>query len=337
MAASSGDDIPAQLSALLGHSVKRIRITDETPPRISVIDAAIALTGKSHHDVAQDFRRVSEQYPEVGTKCSHFRFKGRGQRDTPITTIHGLVELVFLLPGRQAAQVRRQAAELLVRYLGGDLSLVDEVCRLRGFQEELAVRAPMDPRRFFGESVEAAAAPSAEYVSRLCTDVVGRTVPVMIEKLTSYIDERLAQLGTRQIVNLNVRAPKRAAPHLPRIANDIAGAGRPLPLAKFLDEKEREDTSWKSVRRSFTPAFGMLTQVLKKKKLKDEGRQGMYVEQNHRAQILYAEEDRALMDQAWELTTAHREDLIGRSEPPAPAVQDRPSVLDLLQRVPEAE
>ena len=37
------------------------------------------------------------------------------------------------------------------------------------------------------------------------------------------------------------------------------------------------------------------------------------------------------------LTTAHREDLIGRSEPPAPAVQDRPSVLDLLQRVPEAE
>ena len=110
-----------------------------------------------------------------------------------------------------------------------------------------------------------------------------------------------------------------------------------LPLAKFLDEKEREDKSWKSVRRSFTPAFGMLTQVLKKKKLKDEGRQGMYVEQNHRAQILYAEEDRALMDQAWELTTAHREDLIGRSEPPAPAVQDRPSVLDLLQRVPEAE
>ena len=100
-------------------------------------------------------------------------------------------------------------------------------------------------------------------------------------------------------------------------------------------EKEREDTSWKSVRRSFTPAFGMLTQVLKKKKLKDEGRQGMYVEQNHRAQILYAEEDRALMDQAWELTTAHREDLIGRSEPPAPAVQDRPSVLALLQRASE--
>ena len=80
MAASSRDDIKAQLAALLGHTVKRIRITDDVPPRISVIDAAIALTGKSHHDVAQYFRHISEQYPEVGTTCSQFRFKGRGQR-----------------------------------------------------------------------------------------------------------------------------------------------------------------------------------------------------------------------------------------------------------------
>ena len=332
MAASSGDDIKTQLAALLGHTVKRIRITDDVPPRISVIDAAIALTGKSHHDVAQDFRRISEQYPEVGTKCSHFRFKGRGQRDTPITTIHGLVELVFLLPGRQAAQVRRKAAELLVRLLGGDISLVDEVCALRGFQEQLAVQAPDDPRRVFGRAVEAAAAPSAEYLSQVCTDIVGRTVPVMIEKLSSYIDERLANLGNRQIVNLNVRALKRPASQLPQIANDIAGAGRPFPIAKFMDEKEREDPTWKSVRKSFAPAFGMLTQVLKKKKLKDEGRQGTYVEQNHRAQLLYTEEDRELMEQAWELAAAHREDLTGGCEPPAPVVQGTPSVLDMLRR-----
>ena len=48
--------------------------------------------------------------------------------------------------------------------------------------------------------------------------------------------------------------------------------------------------------------------------------------------MLYVEEDRELMDQAWELTEAHREDLMGRSEPPAPAVQDKPSVIALLQR-----
>ena len=64
---------------------------------------------------------------------------------------------------KQAARVRRQAAELLCRYLGGDISLVDEVCRLRGFQEELAVQAPDDPRRAFGEAVEST--PSGEYLS----------------------------------------------------------------------------------------------------------------------------------------------------------------------------
>ena len=158
----------------------------------------------------------------------------------------------------------------------------------------------------------------------------------MIGKLTSYIDERLANLETRKVVNLNVRAPKRAAPHLPQIADDISLAGRPFPIAKFLDEKEREDPSWKDVRKSFSPAFGMLTQVLKKKKLKDEGRRGTYIEQNHRAQMLYTEEDRELMEQAWELAAAHREDLAGRCPQPPAAVQDRPSVIALLQRASEA-
>ena len=77
-------DIQQQLSVLLGKQLRHaIRKTDEDPPRISAIDIAIVLTGKSHHDAAQDFRRIVEQYPEVGTNFSHFRFKGRGKRDTP--------------------------------------------------------------------------------------------------------------------------------------------------------------------------------------------------------------------------------------------------------------
>ena len=76
-------DIQQQLATLVGRHVKQVRKTEESPPRISVIDVAIALTGKSPHDAAQDYRRMLEQYPEVGANCSHFRFKGRGQRDTP--------------------------------------------------------------------------------------------------------------------------------------------------------------------------------------------------------------------------------------------------------------
>ena len=72
-----------------------------------------------------------------------------------MTDLRGAVELTFLLPGRHAARVRRQAAELLCRYLGGDIALVDEICAPRAFQEQLAVRAQEDSRRLFGEAVEA--------------------------------------------------------------------------------------------------------------------------------------------------------------------------------------
>ena len=81
----------------------------------------------------------------------------------------------------------------------------------------------------------------------------------------------------------------------------------------------------------------MQVQILKKKRLREEGKTAVYVEQNHRPQIFYTEDDRDLMEEAWQLTTAHREDLAGLRGNPldAPAIQDltpRPSVMDLLQR-----
>ena len=54
MAASSGDGAPAQLAALLGHPVKRTRITDETPPHISVSDVATASTSKHVRSATRD-------------------------------------------------------------------------------------------------------------------------------------------------------------------------------------------------------------------------------------------------------------------------------------------
>ena len=269
----------------------------------------------------------------------NFRFLGRGQRNTPVAPARGIVEIIMLLPGQQATCVRRMAAHLICRYLGGDLSLVDEVCALRGFQEELAVHEPRDPRRVFGEAVEAKGGTAGNamttQLARACTEAIANAVPGIIATLSAHIDDRLAQ--DRQRVNLNVRAPKRAAPYQPQIARSLAGVGRPYPVARFLDAKERDDPSWKSARRSFAPAFSMLVQVLKKKKLKDDGRAAVYVEQNHRPQILYTEDDRGLMEEAWQLTTAHREDLAGwpGHSRHAHVLQDltpRPSVMDLLQR-----
>ena len=91
MAASSGDGIPAQLAALLGHPVKRIRITDEIPPRISVSDVATAITCKHVLKATRDDLFVQEKHPVVFQKLSHFRFPGQGQRSTPVTCATGLI------------------------------------------------------------------------------------------------------------------------------------------------------------------------------------------------------------------------------------------------------
>ena len=174
--------------------------------------------------------------------------------------------------------------------------------------------------------------PAADHFSRACREALARALPGMLEKITTHIDARLGHLEGRQRVNLNVRAPKRPAPYDLPIARSIAGAGRPLPLARFLDEKERLDPSWRAVRRSFAPTFGMLVQVLKKRQLRADGQEAIYVEQNHRPQLLYTERDRALMEEAWELSAAHRESLGGRRGSARVALVDRPSVLDLLRR-----
>ena len=49
----------------------------------------------------------------------------------------------------------------------GDLAIVDEVCAIRGFQEQLAVRAREDPRRLFGEAVEASSSSTTTRLASL--------------------------------------------------------------------------------------------------------------------------------------------------------------------------
>ena len=128
MTASSGDDVPTQLAALLGRATVRIRKTDEAPPRISVIDVVQAMTGNCARHAAQEVRTLCSRYPEVDQILVHFLFRGQGQRKTYVTSVRGIVEVVMLLQGQQAARVRRQAAELLCRWLGGDMAIIDEVC-----------------------------------------------------------------------------------------------------------------------------------------------------------------------------------------------------------------
>ena len=48
---------------------------------------------------------VKERYPEVYPNWINYRFPGRGQRETFVVDVKGIVEIVMLLPGRHARPI----------------------------------------------------------------------------------------------------------------------------------------------------------------------------------------------------------------------------------------
>ena len=144
-------DLMMALSWITDDNVCQIRKTAEDPPRICVYDLIGLITGQAPNARGVIFKRLTESFPEVSTFCCDFRFPGQGQQQIPVTCARGAALIVMLLPGKTAARVRKEAAAILVRYLGGDLSLVDEIARNHLTQQQLDED---DPARIFGQTVE---------------------------------------------------------------------------------------------------------------------------------------------------------------------------------------
>jgi hypothetical protein len=147
-------ELPQELAMLLEReTLPKVRRTPTG--EYSLADIGMAITGKDAHQAAEDVRRTFEKFPEVGADCSHFQFSGQGQRiPTKVGNLAKVVEYIMLLPCKTAARVRVAASKILVRYLGGDLKLIEEVRGMRRVQEHLADVDPENWRRAFGEAVE---------------------------------------------------------------------------------------------------------------------------------------------------------------------------------------
>ena len=113
-----------------------------------------AVTGQAVNSCRKTMARLLRDYPEVVAYFHYFKFVGRGQRETPVLDARGVVQLMMLLPGHAAAGFRMNTAKVLVLYLGGDPSLVEEITANRAAQEVLAEQAPEHPARLFGDAVE---------------------------------------------------------------------------------------------------------------------------------------------------------------------------------------
>jgi hypothetical protein len=125
---------------------------------VSIYDLLRLVTGQAANACRVVYQRLLETHPELATYCCHKEFShtGRGRyRATPATDARGVVHILMVLPGQAASLFRMQAADVLVRYLGGDPELVTQIWTNRRAQEELAATCPEHPARLFGEAVEA--------------------------------------------------------------------------------------------------------------------------------------------------------------------------------------
>lgn len=103
--------------------------------RCSVYDL-IAVTG-GQANPRDTWKTLVERHPEVVGKTDNFKFPGRGQRETPVTDREGWAYILGLLPGVMGRKYREPAANLVVRYLDGDIKLAAEVVDRNENQQDL--------------------------------------------------------------------------------------------------------------------------------------------------------------------------------------------------------
>jgi len=123
---------------------RKMRVTPGTPKMVSVFDLITGMTGVQNPRAA--YQNIMDE-----VVCETYNFPGSGQRPTPVCDVKGAVRIMLLLPGRAAAHFRESTAHLLIRYLGGDESLVDEIRANAATQQTLPAE---HPGRAFGEAVE---------------------------------------------------------------------------------------------------------------------------------------------------------------------------------------
>jgi hypothetical protein len=136
---------------------------------VSIYDVIRAVTGHEATTIRKTWQRLIDFQPELQTICIYQKFHttGRGSnQESPATDAKGIVKILMALPGKAAAGFRQKAATTIVRYIGGDLSLIQEVMDNNAAQQRLAHEDPENPALLFSEAVGQTASsslPDARY------------------------------------------------------------------------------------------------------------------------------------------------------------------------------
>lgn len=101
-----------------------IRVTPNK--QISVFDFIKVVGGQTNP--RETWKNILKNHQdEVVQFLDNIKFPGKGQKLTPVINVQGMVKLLFWLPGELAKQFRSKSAEVMIRYLGGDITLINEI------------------------------------------------------------------------------------------------------------------------------------------------------------------------------------------------------------------
>ena len=200
------------------------------------------------------------------------------------------------------------------RYLGGDPNLVQEVCALRGLQGQLAAEQPEDPRRFFGEAVEAGEPAGGEElrVSRFEADRKR-----LLEDVRSIVQQELQQHHVWSF-------SKRSRNHRDLLAMGCVVHGAALReldqsegivrIADFLKDRI-EPVAWTLHGRKFKNIYAIELKRMKMCESLEEGLPPPVAFNQGEHRIVYTNADAELMIQALSACRARFENIAGRDAP----------------------
>ena len=101
-----------------------VRVTEDG--MLWVIDLIMAITGKNRDDAGKALRRVPEELFS-SDQMSERKLPGKGNSKVKLVSVQNAIQLVMVLPGKFAKDVRSQFAQILTRYMAGDKSLIREI------------------------------------------------------------------------------------------------------------------------------------------------------------------------------------------------------------------
>lgn len=93
----------------------------------SVYDVIQLVTGCAKKDISHIYQRMCGEFPEVTERIGIFKFKGQGQRPTPVADMTTLFRIISLCPGRGATKFKTATMDIFTRAFGADLALAREI------------------------------------------------------------------------------------------------------------------------------------------------------------------------------------------------------------------